>query len=89
MASALVTIVCLAFNDLTSVPTNMMSMIGGSIIPLVPGVAFVSGIRDIGDGDYISGTVRLLDSMMVFLCIAVGVGVVLSISSMITGGFIL
>ena len=89
LASALVTIVCLAFNDLTSVPTNMISMIGGSIIPLVPGVAFVNGIRDIGDGDYISGTVRLLDSMMVFLCIAVGVGVVLSISSMITGGLVL
>ena len=89
LASALVTIVCLLFNDFTSVPTNMMAMIGGSIIPLVPGVAFVNGIRDIGDGDYISGTVRLLDSMMVFLCIAVGVGAVLSVSSMITGGFVL
>ena len=89
LASALVTIVCLLFNDFTSVPTNMMAMIGGSIIPLVPGVAFVNGIKDIGDGDYISGTVRLLDSMMVFLCIAVGVGVVLSISGMITGGFVL
>lgn len=89
LASALVTIVCLLFNDLTSVPTNMMAMIGGSIIPLVPGVAFVNGIRDIGDGDYISGTVRLLDSMMVFLCIAVGVGAVLSISVMITGGIVI
>lgn len=89
IASALVTIICLLFNDLTSVPTNMMAMIGGSIIPLVPGVAFVNGIRDIGDGDYISGTVRLLDSMMVFLCIAVGVGVILSVSAMVTGGFVL
>ena len=66
-----------------------MSMIGGAIIPLVPGVAFVNGIRDIGDGDYISGTVRLLDSMLVFLCIAVGVGVVLSVYAMITGGLVL
>lgn len=89
LASALVTIICLAFNDLTSIPTNMMAMIGGSIIPLVPGVAFVNGIRDIGDGDYISGTVRLLDSMLVFLCIAVGVGAVLSASAMITGGLVL
>lgn len=89
VASALVTIICLLFNELTSVPTNMMAMIGGSIIPLVPGVAFVNGIRDIGDGDYISGAVRLLDSMLVFLCIAVGVGVVLGTYSMITGGLVL
>ena len=89
LASALVTLVCLFFNNLTLFPSNMMSMIGGAIIPLVPGVAFVNGIRDIGDGDYISGTVRLLDSMLVFLCIAVGVGVVLSVYAMITGGLVL
>ena len=42
-------------------------MIGGSVIPLVPGIAFVNGIRDIGDEDFISGAVRLLDAMLVFI----------------------
>ena len=64
-------------------------MIGGSVIPLVPGVAFVNGIRDIGDEDYISGSVRLLDAMLVFLCIAVGVAAVLICYGKLTGGIVL
>lgn len=41
-------------------------MISGSIMPLVPGLAFTNGIRDIADGDYISGTVRMIDAVLVF-----------------------
>ena len=82
-------LICVLCNDLTPVPSNMMSMIAGAIIPLVPGVAFVNGIRDIGDGDYISGAVRLLDATLVFICIATGVGVVLSFHSYFMGGIVL
>ena len=64
-------------------------MIGGSVIPLVPGVAFVNGIRDIGDEDFISGAVRLLDAMLVFICIAVGVATVLICFEKIVGGVLL
>ena len=64
-------------------------VISGAIIPLVPGVAFTNGIRDIGDGDYLSGTVRLLDAIWSFLCIAIGVGMVFGIYQRITGGVIL
>ena len=39
-----------------------------------PGVAFTNGIRDIVDGDYLSGCVRLLDAILVFCSIAIGVG---------------
>lgn len=49
-------------------------MIIGSIMPLIPGVAFTNAIRDIADGDYISGSVRMLDSLLIFVCIAIGVG---------------
>ena len=69
--------------------SNLISMIGGGVIPLVPGVAFVNGIRDIGDEDYISGAVRLLDAVLVFICIAVGVASVLMIYSALTGGRVL
>lgn len=46
----------------------------GAVMPLVPGVAFVNAIREIADGDYISGFVRMLDTLLVFFCIAAGVG---------------
>lgn len=45
---------------------DMSHMISGSIMPLVPGLAFTNGIRDIADGDYISGTVRMIDAVLVF-----------------------
>ena len=68
---------------------HLSPMISGAIIPLVPGVAFTNGIRDIGDGDYLSGTVRLLDAIWSFLCIALGVGVVFGFYQRFTGGAIL
>ena len=64
-------------------------MIIGSIIPLVPGVPFTNGIRDIADGDYISGAVRLLDAILVFLCVAIGVGVMFIVYHRIFGGILL
>ena len=59
------------------------------IFPLVPGVPFTNGIRDIADGDYISGAVRLLDAILVFLCIAIGVGVMFTVYQRVAGGVLL
>ena len=64
-------------------------MIIGSIMPLIPGVAFTNAIRDIADGDYISGSVRMLDALLVFFCIAMGVGLVFSLFHRLTGGVLL
>ena len=49
------------------------NMIIGAIIPLIPGVAFTNGIRDLANEDYIAGITRLLDAMLTFFCIALGV----------------
>lgn len=49
-------------------------LIIGSVMPLVPGVAFTNAIRDIADSDFISGTVRITDAIFVFVYIAIGVG---------------
>lgn len=68
---------------------DMSHMISGAIMPLVPGVAFTNGIRDIADGDYISGTVRMIDAILVFLSIAAGVGFVISVYHRVTGGAVL
>lgn len=64
-------------------------MIIGGIMPLVPGMAFTNAIRDVADSDFLSGTVRMMDALMVFVYIAVGVGIVLITYSNMTGGFIL
>lgn len=64
-------------------------LIIGSILPLIPGVAFTNAIRDIADSDFISGTVRMIDALLVFVYIAVGVGCVLSFYDKILGGLTL
>ena len=64
-------------------------MIIGSIMPLIPGVAFTNAIRDIADGDYIAGSVRMLDALLVFFCIAMGVGLVFGLFHRFTGGGLL
>jgi len=65
---------------------NLSHMISGTIMPLVPGVAFTNGIRDIANGDYISGAVRMLDAVLIFLSIAIGMGVMFMIYHALTGG---
>ena len=62
---ALVTLVCSIFY-LAGAGENRNYMMIGPILPLVPGVAFTNAIRDIADGDYISGSVRMLAALLVF-----------------------
>lgn len=52
---------------------HLSNMIIGAIIPLIPGIAFTNGIRDLANEDYIAGTTRLLDALLTFFCIALGV----------------
>ena len=64
-------------------------MVIGSIMPLIPGVPFTNAIRDIANGDYISGSVRMLDALLVFFCIAIGVGVGFTVIGWLKGGTLL
>lgn len=68
---------------------NFGNMIVGSLIPLIPGVAFTNGIRDIANEDYLAGTTRLLDAILVFAAIAIGACFFFVISGHINGGYIL
>ena len=74
LGAAIVTVVCTAAVKL-GLAAHMNYMVIGSIMPLIPGVAFVNAIRDIADGDYLSGAVRMLDAMLGFVCIAIGAGI--------------
>ena len=53
--------------------THLSNIIIGAIIPLIPGVPFTNGIRDLANEDYLAGITRLLDAMLTFFCIAAGV----------------
>lgn len=81
------TILCILFQHL-GFGANLGNMIIGTIIPLIPGVAFTNGLRDIANEDYLAGTTRLLDALMVFFCIAIGVCLSFILHSWTAGGMI-
>ena len=54
-------------------------IVTGGLIILVPGVPFTTSIRDFFNGDYLSGTIRLIDALLVAFCMAVGVGFIYQI----------
>lgn len=65
---------------------NVDAVVIGSIMPLVPGLAFTNAIRDMIGDELISGLSRGAEALFIAVCIAGGVGVALSIFSSI-GGF--
>lgn len=81
------TIVCILLHSL-GFGSNLGNMIIGTVIPLIPGVAFTNGLRDIANEDYLAGTIRLLDALMMFFCIALGVCLTFIAHSWIAGGMI-
>lgn len=62
-------------------------LIVGSIMPLLPGVSFIKGIRDLISGDLISGVSRAFDAGVTAVSIACGVWVILDLWYMFGGGF--
>ena len=38
---------------------------------LTPGIAFTMGIRDFVHGDYLSGTIRMIDALLIAASIAI------------------
>lgn len=57
----------------------------GGIIPLVPGIALTNGVRDIAGCDYLSGTIRGIEALLIGAAIALGVGFVLGASAALPG----
>ena len=86
-SGAVGTLLCILFHK-WGFGQSLGNMIIGALIPLIPGVAFTNGLRDIADEDYLAGITRLLDALLVFLSIAIGVCVTFLIHSYIAGGMI-
>lgn len=68
---------------------HLSQMIIGAVMPLIPGVPFVNGIRDLTNGDYLSGLIRMMDAILIFICIAFGVSLALIIGNDCIGGVVL
>lgn len=74
MSSAGLAFTCITLKN-TILPTiDSDVVIIGSIMPLVPGVAITNAIRDTLQGDYISGSARILEAFLTAVAIAIGVG---------------
>ena len=65
---------------------SLANVIIGAIMPLIPGVPFVNGVRDLANSDYIAGFTRLTDAMLGFFCIAVGVSLGFILDGSMHGG---
>ncbi|MGM9736236.1 MAG: threonine/serine exporter ThrE family protein [Candidatus Cryptobacteroides sp.] len=71
-AGLLGTLCCILFQHL-GFGENIGNMVVGTMILLIPGVAFTNGLRDVANEDYLAGLTRLADALMMFMSIAIGV----------------
>lgn len=90
VAGMLITALALVARESSTISIlRLDGMIIGGLMPLVPGLAFTNAVRELADGDFLSGTVRMIDALLVFVYIATGVGIVLNLYSKLPGGFLL
>ena len=58
---------------------DLAPVIIGNMMPLVPGVAFTNGLRDLINGDLVSGIARVVEAILIAFAIALGVGIALQL----------
>ena len=78
-----ITLVCILLCNLLH--TSASHAIIGTLMILTPGIAFTMGIRDFVQGDYLSGTIRMIDALLIAASIAIGTGLVLRLYTVLTG----
>lgn len=64
---------------------DLDKVIIGGIVSLMPGIALTNGIRDAANCDYLSGTIRAIDALLIAAGIALGVGIVLRLAALLPG----
>lgn len=85
IGSALITSCSLFFLNM-GLPVLHDKIVIGDIMPLVPGIALTTSIRNLFNGDYLSGAIHLLDALLTAMCIAFGVGAVIVVYNLLPGG---
>ena len=89
VANALVATILCILSWKAGFGTSLSNIIIGAVMPLIPGVPFVNGVRDLANSDYLAGITRLTDAMLGFFCIALGVSLSFIIDGAFSGGVIL
>lgn len=82
ISSVVIALGSIFLSNIPGFPVNMDVLIVSAIMPIVPGAAFITAIRDILQGDYVSGGSKVLESLVKAMAIAIGV----SVGMMMTGG---
>lgn len=59
--------------------TNQQSVITGTLMLLVPGIAITNSLRDIIGGDFVSGLSRMIEAILLAASIAIGVGIMMMV----------
>lgn len=72
--------------SIPGIKIDLEPVIAGSIIPLLPGVALTNAFRDTLQGDYVSGTARLVEAFVIAASLAVGIGAGLACGKALLGG---
>ena len=80
-------ILCIAFWRI-GFGNSLANIIIGAVMPLIPGVPFVNGVRDLANSDYLAGLTRLTDAMLTFATIAIGVSLSFMLDGVLHGGVI-
>jgi uncharacterized membrane protein YjjP (DUF1212 family) len=83
--SALIALISASFFPVLHVNTIII----GSIMLLVPGIAIVNAIRDTISGDLISGMSRTLEAFIIAVAIAIGSGIIIKIWFSIFGSTVI
>ncbi|GKX29459.1 membrane protein [Vallitalea longa] len=89
VGGCIIALVAILFTKFIHFGSNFDLIIIGSIMPLVPGVAFTNAIRDTIEGNLLSGISRGVEALIVAAAIATGVGVVLKLYYLLSGGGLL
>jgi uncharacterized membrane protein YjjP (DUF1212 family) len=76
---------CAAFVTVIFPSLNLMSLITGGIVSLLPGVAIANGIRALFDEDYQTGWTQILYALITALSISIGVGLGLLMINQLQG----
>lgn len=84
--AALVAVSCLIGSILLN--GNVDSATIGALMILTPGVAFTMGIRDFANSDYLSGSIRMIDALLVGGSIAGGAGLIMALYNHWVGGLL-
>lgn len=85
-ALACATFLVTVCQGLVRADVNLELVVAGTAMPLLPGVAITNAIRDTLQGDYISGSARVLEALVRAVACAAGIGVGLYLGNFLMGG---